>query len=146
MARFGVGNLEPSVEDRVQRRAKRNGRSREEEVARFSDRPWQWVRETFGRLTHPERSHVYRERRDWCGPGSLTVCLVPPIIAWLHSTRRPGGKRRNLTAARRAKGRAADSRDTMRAGIVLAHHARLAIRNASRSSDVTLSVVDSRAA
>ena len=39
MARFGVGNLEPSVEDRVQRRAKRNGRSREEEVARFSDRP-----------------------------------------------------------------------------------------------------------
>jgi len=40
MARFGVGNLEPSLQDRLQRRAKRNGRSREEEVARFSDRPW----------------------------------------------------------------------------------------------------------
>ena len=39
MARFVVGNLEPSLQDRLQRRAKRNLRSREEEVARFSDRP-----------------------------------------------------------------------------------------------------------
>ena len=57
-----------------------------------------------------------------------------------------GRQAANLTAARRAKGRVGDLRDTMIAGIVLAHHASLATRNVSHFSDISASVVNPWAA
>ena len=43
----------------------------------------------------------------------------------------------NLMAARHKKGRPGDLRDTMIAGIVLAHHASLATRNTAHFADLT---------
>jgi toxin FitB len=57
-----------------------------------------------------------------------------------------GRQAANLTTARRAKGRVGDLRDTMIAGIVLAHHASLATRNVSHFSDISASVVNPWAA
>jgi toxin FitB len=48
----------------------------------------------------------------------------------------------DLTAARQKKGRVGEVRDTMIAGIVLTHHARLATRNTSRFDDIGATVVN----
>jgi predicted nucleic acid-binding protein len=48
----------------------------------------------------------------------------------------------NLTISRQNKGRVGDLRDTMIAGIVLAHHATLATRNVAHFSDITAKVVN----
>src|SRR5579872_2019226 len=48
----------------------------------------------------------------------------------------------NLTISRQRKGLAGDLRDTMIAGIVLAHHATLATKNSSHFSDITAKVVN----
>lgn len=48
----------------------------------------------------------------------------------------------NLTISRQSKGLAADLRDNMIAGIVLAHHATLATKNISHFSDITAKVVN----
>jgi toxin FitB len=48
----------------------------------------------------------------------------------------------DLTAARQRKGRVGEVRDTMIAGIVLTHHARLATRNTSHFDDVGATVVN----
>lgn len=48
----------------------------------------------------------------------------------------------DLMAARRKKGRPVDLRDTMIAGIALAHHATLATRNTPHFEDVSISLVD----
>ena len=47
-----------------------------------------------------------------------------------------------LMASRQRKGRPGDLRDTMIAGIVLAHHATLATRNTSHFADLTVPVVN----
>ena len=47
-----------------------------------------------------------------------------------------------LMAARHRKGRPEDLRDTMIAGIVLAHHATLATRNTSHFSDISASLIN----
>jgi toxin FitB len=47
-----------------------------------------------------------------------------------------------LTAARKARGRPVDSRDTMIAGIVLANHATLATRNVKHFEDIAKAVVN----
>jgi len=48
----------------------------------------------------------------------------------------------NLTAFRRKKGRVGELRDTMIAGIVLAHRASLATRNVAHFSDISATVVN----
>lgn len=48
----------------------------------------------------------------------------------------------DLMASRRAQGRPRETRDTMIAGIVLAHHAILATRNVRDFDDISTSVVD----
>ncbi len=48
----------------------------------------------------------------------------------------------DLMAARQRKGRPGDLRDTMIAGIVLAHHATLATRNTSHFEDLSVPVVN----
>lgn len=48
----------------------------------------------------------------------------------------------DLMAARQRKGRPGDLRDTMIAGIVLAHHATLATRNTSHFADLAVPVVN----
>jgi len=48
----------------------------------------------------------------------------------------------NLTISRQKKGEGGDMRDTMIAGIVLAHHATLATRDVTRFSDVDAKIVD----
>ena len=48
----------------------------------------------------------------------------------------------DLTAARQKKGRVGEVRDTMIAGIVLTHRARLATRNTSHFDDIGAVVVD----
>ncbi len=48
----------------------------------------------------------------------------------------------NLTAFRRKKGRVGELRDTMIAGIVLAHHASLATRNVAHFADISATVVN----
>ncbi len=48
----------------------------------------------------------------------------------------------DLMAERRKKGRPVDLRDTMIAGIVLAHHASLATRNISHFEDLSVPVVN----
>ena len=48
----------------------------------------------------------------------------------------------NLTALRRKQGRVGELRDTMIAGIVLAHRASLATRNLSHFSDISATVVN----
>ena len=48
----------------------------------------------------------------------------------------------NLTAFRQKKGRVGELRDTMIAGIVLAHHASLATRNVTHFSDIQATVVN----
>ena len=48
----------------------------------------------------------------------------------------------DVTAARQKKGRVVEVRDTMIAGIVLTHHARLATRNTSHFDDISATVVD----
>jgi toxin FitB len=48
----------------------------------------------------------------------------------------------DLMASRQKKGRAGDLRDTMIAGIVLAHHATLATRNITHFADVAVPVVN----
>ena len=48
----------------------------------------------------------------------------------------------DLMAARHRKGRPGDLRDTMLAGIVLAHHATLATRNTRHFDDLSVPVVD----
>jgi predicted nucleic acid-binding protein len=48
----------------------------------------------------------------------------------------------NLTAFRRKKGRVGDLRDTMIAGIVLAHRASLATRNVTHFSDISATVIN----
>jgi len=57
-----------------------------------------------------------------------------------------GRQAANLAAARRTKGRVVDLRDTMIAGIVLAHHASLATRNVVHFSDISAAVVNPWAA
>ena len=52
----------------------------------------------------------------------------------------------NLTAVRQTKGRAGELRDTMMAGIALAHHASLATRNVSHFADIGTTVIDPWAA
>ena len=47
----------------------------------------------------------------------------------------------DLTAARQKKGRVGELRDTMIAGIVLTHRARLATRNTSHFDDIGATVV-----
>ncbi len=47
-----------------------------------------------------------------------------------------------LMAARQKRGRSGDLRDTMIAGIVLAHHATLATRNTSHFQDLSVPVVN----
>ena len=47
-----------------------------------------------------------------------------------------------LTAARQKAGRAGDLRDTMIAGIALAHHARIATRNTRHFIDLSVEVVN----
>jgi len=47
-----------------------------------------------------------------------------------------------LTASRREKGRTGELRDTMIAGIVLAHRASLATRNVTRFADIDATVVN----
>ena len=48
----------------------------------------------------------------------------------------------DLTAARQKKGRVVEVRDTMIAGIVLTHRARLATRNTSHFDDIGATVVN----
>ena len=48
----------------------------------------------------------------------------------------------NLTAIRQKKGRVVEIRDTMIAGIVLAHHATLATRNVTHFEDISAKVVN----
>jgi toxin FitB len=48
----------------------------------------------------------------------------------------------DITAARQKKGRVGEVRDTMIAGIVLTHHARLATRNTSHFDDISATVVN----
>lgn len=48
----------------------------------------------------------------------------------------------DLTAARQKKGRVGEVRDTLIAGIVLTHHARLATRNTSHFDDIGATVVN----
>jgi toxin FitB len=48
----------------------------------------------------------------------------------------------DLMASRQKKGRPGDLRDTMIAGIVLAHHATLATRNVTHFEDLSVPVVD----
>jgi len=48
----------------------------------------------------------------------------------------------NLSAFRQKKGRVIEMRDTMIAGIVLAHHATLATRNVTHFADISASVVN----
>lgn len=48
----------------------------------------------------------------------------------------------NLMAARQRRGQPGDLRDTMIAGIVLAHHATLATRNTSHFADLSVPVID----
>jgi hypothetical protein len=48
----------------------------------------------------------------------------------------------NLMASRHKKGRPVDLRDTLIAGIVLAHHATLATRNTAHFADIAASVVN----
>ena len=48
----------------------------------------------------------------------------------------------NLTAFRRKKGRVGELRDTMIAGIVLAHRASLATRNVAHFSDISATVIN----
>ena len=48
----------------------------------------------------------------------------------------------NLMASRQRKGRPVELRDTMIAGIALAHHAILATRNVAHFQDLTVPVVD----
>jgi predicted nucleic acid-binding protein len=48
----------------------------------------------------------------------------------------------NLSAVRQKKGRVGEMRDTMIAGIVLAHHASLATRNVTHFSDIQATVVN----
>jgi predicted nucleic acid-binding protein len=48
----------------------------------------------------------------------------------------------DLMAARQRKGRPGDLRDTMIAGIVLAHHATLATRNTSHFEDLAVPVIN----
>ena len=48
----------------------------------------------------------------------------------------------DLTAERQKKGRAGEVRDTMIAGIVLTHRARLATRNTSHFADISATVVN----
>ena len=57
-----------------------------------------------------------------------------------------GRQAANLAAARRTKGRVVELRDTMIAGIVLAHHASLATRNLAHFSDISVAVVNPWAA
>ena len=52
----------------------------------------------------------------------------------------------NLTAFRRKKGRVGELRDTMIAGIVLAHDASLATRNVAHFADIPATVIDPWAA
>jgi predicted nucleic acid-binding protein len=51
-----------------------------------------------------------------------------------------------LSAMRRKKGRSGELRDTMIAGIVLAHHASLATRNVAHFADISATVVNPWAA
>jgi predicted nucleic acid-binding protein len=48
----------------------------------------------------------------------------------------------DLTAARQKRGRVGEFRDTMIAGIVLTHHARLATRNTSHFDDISATVLN----
>lgn len=48
----------------------------------------------------------------------------------------------NLTALRRKKGRVGELRDTMIAGIVLAHRASLATRNVEHFRDISATVIN----
>jgi len=48
----------------------------------------------------------------------------------------------DLMASRRKKGRPGDLRDTMIAGIVLVHHAKLATRNMTHFQDLTVPVIN----
>lgn len=48
----------------------------------------------------------------------------------------------DLMASRQRKGRPGEMRDTMIAGIVLAHHATLATRNTAHFEDISVPVVD----
>jgi toxin FitB len=48
----------------------------------------------------------------------------------------------DLMASRQKKGRTGDLRDTMIAGIVLAHHATLATRNITHFEDLSVPVID----
>ena len=57
-----------------------------------------------------------------------------------------GRQAANLAAARRTKGRVIELRDTMIAGIVLAHHASLATRNVAHFSDISAAIVNPWAA
>jgi predicted nucleic acid-binding protein len=57
-----------------------------------------------------------------------------------------GRQAANLAAARRTKGRVIELRDTMIAGIVLAHHASLATRNVAHFSDISATIVNPWAA
>ena len=57
-----------------------------------------------------------------------------------------GRQAANLAAARRTKGQVVELRDTMIVGIVLAHHASLAICNVAHFSDISVTVVNPWAA
>jgi len=57
-----------------------------------------------------------------------------------------GRQAANLAAARRTKGRVIELRDTMIAGIVLAHHASLATRNVAHFIDISATIVNPWAA
>ena len=48
----------------------------------------------------------------------------------------------DLMAARQKQGRSGDLRDTMIAGVVLAHHATLATRNTAHFADASITLVD----
>jgi hypothetical protein len=56
------------------------------------------------------------------------------------------GHAANLMASRHKKGRSVELRDTMIAGIVLAHHAALATRNTAHFSDMAATVINPWAA
>ena len=84
-------------------------------------------------------------------PGKKQMALLALIERWLAEVvqqriasfdEAAARQAANLAAARKAKGRPRDDRDTMIAGIVLASHATFATRNVKHFEDIAKSVVN----
>jgi hypothetical protein len=85
------------------------------------------------RSKNQRRSYANRLKNDTlpCGKGSVDANDLPLCL-----------QAGDLMASRQKKGRPGDLRDTMIAGIVLAHHSRLATRNIPHFEDFSVPIIN----